>query len=325
MDYVLVAFLAAERVALSYAVGEWARIWPLQQLIRSMGAYFVRRNSGDPLYRTVLQRYVQMAVEAGVPQAVYPEGGLSADGRLRPPRLGLLDYMLKNFDPAAERDLVFIPVGINYDRVLEDRTLLRKLEAQAPQRGALYAIARTTSFAAGNLWLMLTGRWYRFGYACVNFGRPISMREYVKQRGADFRHLGDDARHVEIERVGARIMEAIAGIIPVLPVSLVATVFLRVRDAGWSELELKSAIYDLIMRLEQTGAHVYLPRGDLDYAIGVGLRMLLLRRIVREEEGLYRSDPAERRLLEYYANAIEWLVAAAGAPRLGNAGNQERS
>ena len=51
MDYVLVSFLAAERVALSYAVGEWARIWPLQGLIRAMGAYFVRRNSGDPLYR----------------------------------------------------------------------------------------------------------------------------------------------------------------------------------------------------------------------------------------------------------------------------------
>ena len=61
MDYILVSFLAAERVALSYAVGEWARIWPLQGLIRAMGAYFVRRNSGDPLYRTVLQRYVQMA------------------------------------------------------------------------------------------------------------------------------------------------------------------------------------------------------------------------------------------------------------------------
>lgn len=89
MDYVLVAFLAAERVALSYAVGEWARVWPLQQLIRSMGAYFVRRNSGDPLYRMVLQRYVQMAVAAGVPQAVYPEGGLSTDGRLRPPAAGV--------------------------------------------------------------------------------------------------------------------------------------------------------------------------------------------------------------------------------------------
>ena len=65
MDYILVSFLAAEKVTLSYAVGEWARIWGLQQLIRSMGAFFVRRNSGDPLYRVVLQRYVQMATEAG--------------------------------------------------------------------------------------------------------------------------------------------------------------------------------------------------------------------------------------------------------------------
>jgi len=308
MDYVLVAFLAAERVALSYAVGEWARVWPLQQLIRSMGAYFVRRNSGDPLYRTVLQRYVQMAVAAGVPQAVYPEGGLSTDGKLRPPRLGLLDYMLKTFDSAGERDLVFIPVGINYDRVLEDRTLLLKLDPQAPRRGALYAAARMAAFAASNLWLMLTGRWYRFGYACVNFGRPISMRDYVKRNGADFRQLADDARHTEVERVAAQIMEAIGRIIPVLPVSLVATVFLRNRDSGLSELELKSAIYDLIMRLEAAGAHVYVPRGDLDYAIGVGLRMLLLRHVVEEQDGLYHASPADTALLAYYANAIEPLV-----------------
>ena len=315
MDYVLVAFLAAERVALSYAVGEWARVWPLQQLIRSMGAYFVRRNSGDPLYRLVLQRYVQMAVEAGVPQALYPEGGLSADGRLRPPRLGLLDYMLKAFDPAGERDVVFIPVGINYDRVLEDRTLLLKLDAAAPRRGVLYAIARTAAFIASNLWLMLTGRWHRFGYACVNFGKPLSMRDYVGRQGIDFRRLDDEARHREVERIGAQIMDAIARIVPVLPVSLVATVFLRNRDAGLSELELKSAAYDLIQRLEKAGAHIYVPRGDLDYAIGVGLRMLLLRRIVVEQDGLYRADPAEAALLSYYANAIEPLVAAAGGPQ----------
>lgn len=57
-----------------------------------MGAYFVRRNSGDDLYRRVLERYIAMATEAGVPQAVFPEGGLSRDGRLREPRLGVLDY-----------------------------------------------------------------------------------------------------------------------------------------------------------------------------------------------------------------------------------------
>jgi 1-acyl-sn-glycerol-3-phosphate acyltransferase len=122
MDYVLVAFLAAEKTTLSYAVGEWAKIWPLQTLIRAMGAFFVRRNSGDPLYRCVLERYIHMATKEGVCQAVFLEGGLSRDGLLRPPKLGFLDYMLRSYDPENDRDIVFIPVGVNYDRTLEDRS-----------------------------------------------------------------------------------------------------------------------------------------------------------------------------------------------------------
>ena len=133
MDYILVSYLAAERTALSYAVGEWARIWPLQTLIRAMGAYFVRRNSKDPLYRKVLERYVAMATQAGVTQAVFPEGGLSRDGRLRSPKLGILDYMVRSFDPAGGRDILFVPVGINYDRVFEDRSFLQELDKNAPK------------------------------------------------------------------------------------------------------------------------------------------------------------------------------------------------
>ena len=108
MDYVLVAFLAAERTALSYAVGEWARIWPLMSLIKMMGGFFVRRGSGNPLYRKVLERYVKMATEGGVPQAIFPEGGLSRDGRLRPPKLGLMDYMLRGFDIFGPRILPIV-------------------------------------------------------------------------------------------------------------------------------------------------------------------------------------------------------------------------
>ena len=48
MDYVLVTYMASTSSALSYAVGEWARVWLLQNLIRSMGAYFVRRDSREP-------------------------------------------------------------------------------------------------------------------------------------------------------------------------------------------------------------------------------------------------------------------------------------
>jgi glycerol-3-phosphate O-acyltransferase len=307
MDYVLVAFLAAERVALSYAVGEWARVWPLQTLIRAMGAYFVRRNSGDPLYRMVLQRYVQLATEGGVPQAVFPEGGLTLDGRLRAPKLGLIDYMVKGFDQAGARDVVFVPVGINYDRVLEDRTLTRKLAPGAARRGVAAAASITLGFVAKQLWLAATQRWYRFGYACVNFGRPLSLRDYARAQGVDFRGLDDAARHAAVAALGGCLMESVGAIVPVLPVALVAAVLLRDPARALSELELKSEAQHWMARLEAAGHHVYVPRADRDYAIGVGIRMLLLRRLVAERDGLYAVNPDERVLLEYYANSIVHL------------------
>jgi glycerol-3-phosphate O-acyltransferase len=308
MDYILVSFLAAERVALSYAVGEWARIWPLQGLIRAMGAYFVRRNSGDPLYRMVLQRYVQMATEGGVPQAMYPEGGLTTDGRLREPKLGLLDYMLKNFDPAGERDLVFIPVGINYDRVLEDRSLLRKADPSALPRGLARTLAITAGYVSRQALFAILGRRFRHGYACVNFGRPVSMRAYVQAHAIDFRGLDDAARRGAVGAVGQALMTEIGQIVPVLPVPLVASVFLREPRRALSELELKAAVQDLMLRVEAAGAHVYVPRTDRDYALTVGLRMLTLRRLVVERDGLFQAEAGELALLRYYANSIVHLL-----------------
>ena len=308
MDYILVAFLAAERTALSYAVGEWARTWPLQVLLRSLGAYFVRRNSKDKLYRAVLQRYVQMATEAGVCQAVFPEGGLTIDGKLRMPKLGLIDYMVKNFDPNSERDLVFVPVGVNYDRVLEDRTLLLKQNDHVAVPGILYALFTSFKFLLKNVWRMITGRWYRFGYACVNFGSPLSMRRYASEQTVDFRAMNEEQRHAEVEQLGRRLMGEIGRVVPVTPVALVASVFAQNPEKSFSELELKFAAYGLMTRLEGQGAHLYVPRQDHDYAITVGLRMLILRDLVSERNGLFTVSASELSLLQYYANSIAHFI-----------------
>ena len=307
MDYILVSFLAAEKVALSYAVGEWARVWPLQGLIRAMGAYFVRRNSGDALYRTVLQRYVQMATEGGVPQAMYPEGGLTTDGLLRPPKMGLLDYMLKTFDAKGERDLVFIPVGINYDRVVEDRSLLSKLNPAVAKPGWVQPLKESLGYMARQVWLQARGKSYRYGYACVNFGAPISMRAQVQHLGVDLRTLDDATRRPLVAQLGAELMQKIGHVIPVLPVPLVASVLLREPGKAVSELELKVAVNALMEGIEAHGAHVYVPRGDRDYAIDVGLRMLTLRHLVQEDGGLYCANPNELAVLRYYANSIAHL------------------
>jgi len=317
MDYILVGYLAASRTTLSYAVGEWARVWPLQTLIRSTGAYFVRRNSGDPLYRRVLERYIHMATSSGVPQAVYPEGGLSRDGRLRQPKLGVLDYMLRGFDPQGERDLVFIPVGINYDRVLEDRTLLLDTLPDAQRPGKAKAARTTVGFALRNVGLMLRSRWHRFGYACVSFGTPVSMRRWMTERGLDFRRMEREERAEHLAGLGAELMSAVGRVIPVVPVPLVASVFVERPGDALSELELKAEVHRRMRELEAAGAHVYVPRRDRDYAIVAGLRMLTLRHLVEESEGLYRARPDEMPLLRYYAGSIAHLPREAGRAAAG--------
>ncbi len=313
MDYILLAYLAADQVALSYAVGEWAKVWPVSQLVRAMGAFFVRRGSGNTLYRRVLERYVQMATEGGIVQVVYPEGGLSRDGRLRPPKLGLLDYMVRGFDPEGPRDLVFIPVAVNYDRVLEDRNLLAELDSAArhPSRGqVLWGFVR---FFSRNIWLRLRGGWFRFGYAVVNFGLPISLRDYVAARRLNLHHLSREERIEKVEALACYLMGAVAAIVPVVPAALVAAVFVEADDRWLDDLEWKSRANALMTHLEANGASLYIPRDSRSYALEAGLRMLTLRHLLDQEGDRYRANAKDLAVLKYYANSIEHLLPAVPA------------
>jgi glycerol-3-phosphate O-acyltransferase len=96
---------------------------------------------------------------------VFTEGGLTRDGKLRPPKPGLVDYMLRRHKSNDDRDVVFTPVGINYDRTLEDRTLLRDLDPKAQKRSIWYVMRPTVNFIARSVFLMLISRWRRYGYS----------------------------------------------------------------------------------------------------------------------------------------------------------------
>jgi glycerol-3-phosphate O-acyltransferase len=311
MDYVLVAFLVAERATLSYAVGEWAKIWPLQTLIRAMGAFFVRRKSGDMLYRRVLERYIHMATREGVCQAVFLEGGLSRDGRLQKPRLGLVDYMLREFDPNKDRDIVFVPVGINYDRTLEDRSLLRALDPQAGKRSLWFVTSTTIKFIGHTLFLMMMSRWRRYGYACVNFGPPLSVRDYCHVTGVDFAALERAERFPEVEILCRQLMKEIAAVVPILPVSLVSNVLI---DAGGEKLgilDLETRAGQLQEELQARGAPVIeMSRSARTGVVADAVDFLLLRKLVSAGDDKIQVVPEQEPVLRYYANAIaHWRMA----------------
>lgn len=137
---------------------------------------------------------------------------------------------------------------------LQDRTLLAEGRACRAR-----TVLGTLRFLLHNLSLLLRSEWHRFGYACVNFGAPLSMREYCRSRALDFHQLAGEDRRRAMSQLGAELMAAV-------------------------------------------------PRRDLDCALTVGLRMLRLRRLVVEREGLLSARPEELPLLRYYANSIAHLL-----------------
>lgn len=289
MDYVLVTWLVADRSAISYAVGEWARVWPLSALIRSMGAYFIRRGSRNALYRKVLARYVQMATEEGTTQAMFPEGGLSLDGRVGPAKLGLISYIVEGWTPHA-RDVVFVPVGLAYDRVLEDRVLV---EAAATgtrrfRNRPLWVAVHALRF----LWSRFRGRTVGFGTAAAGFGAPVSLRDHLAAGGT-------------VEDLGEQLMAAITAVVPVLPVPLVA----RALGAGASSREeLGARVEAMVVRLRAAGAVLKLPPVGGASVLEEGLEPLIRRGLVTSD---LQPVAQGRALLDFYAASVPEIGVAA--------------
>jgi glycerol-3-phosphate O-acyltransferase len=297
MDYVLVTYLSASKSALSFAVGEWARVWPLSWLIRAAGAYFIRRKSNNPLYRRVLARYVQMATEEGVTQAIFPEGGLNLEGRVGAPKLGILSYIIAGYHDGG-RDVVFVPVSLAYDRVLEDRVLTAAKIAGVRRFRASFG--STLLFIGRQLRRVLTGRFQKFGTAAVRFGEPLSLARFLQ----------DPRKDVAVE-LGDELMSRIARNVLILPVPLTCAAIGTDINLSLEELNRRAAV--LADELRNKGAQFELPGNSVHDAVKQALAILSLRKIVRIEGAHLTVLPKDRDLIGFYAAAVEQHLNAVAA------------
>src|SRR5438067_12260183 len=341
-DYAVVGWALARQVASSYAVCEWARVFPLDALFKAFGGFFVRRGFPDPLYHTVLRRYLQLITRRGVTQGIFPEGGLTRDGALRAPKVGLLDALIQLAD---ESELYFVPVGINYDRVLEDEALLAELHGRdrPPTRteqvaGAVRLLWMLPWRVAVNAVRVAGGRLQRHGYVAVALGDPIRFRDLPQSR--ELSRLTDEPRRGRAKEIAAVIMDRIARLIPATPVSLVARAALDLGpDAAAGDLV--DRVRELRSRLEEGGVPLALGRefdpqraaraalredlprtrelarfeGDLlaaeevEEIVRLGLERLVQRRVLEQAGGRVccGAHRQARDLLAYYARSLAAL------------------
>ena len=313
-DYVLVGYVLSGRVAISYAVGEWARAFPLEYLFKSFGSYFIRRKYREPLYHCVLEQYVQLITREGVTQGIFPEGGLTRDGKLRPGKIGLLDYILGVArDPAYRNSIYLVPVAINYDRVLEDRSLLRELgrsegDRQTPRRTQLYEVARYLWWNAARI---VVGRWKRYGRAAVTVGEPVHLGPWLEAENAQAPGIFELPRPERLARVQSlcdEMMVRIGAIIPVTPVPLACAAIQSLDSDFISRERLLARMSEMRDVLRELNARVIRAEGGIEEIFDRAWKMLRMRRMLVKSGGGYAVLPDNRGLISYYANSIAHLL-----------------
>ena len=310
MDFLINTYLTYNRNMMSYASGEWANQWPFNHILRLAGSYIVRRNSGNKLYRKVLERYAQMALKAGLPQGLFPEGGLSRDGRLKEPRIGLLYYYLNSYNPNTDKDVLLVPAATNYDRTPEDETLLRNQETGFKNKKAIYSLITVVQFLGKFIWYLIINRRFAYGYAGANFGEPISFKKWLEKNNIDYANKTKEEKKNIIINLASDVLLDIKSIIPVLPVSIVSTVFSELKEDESMTLDtmIKNSL-ELYIKLNDNNAKIIVPSQGHQIIQEQGLRILMARKVVFETNtDVFRINNKRKNLLDYYANTIEHLI-----------------
>lgn len=331
-DYVVLSYGLLRHVALSYAVGEWARVWPLDALFRAFGSYFVRRGEKDRLYHKVLERYVQLLVSTGGTTGFFIEGRLSRTGALGDPKAGLLDYLVGLRREHPEREIVFVPVGLNLDRVFEDRSLLGEAPGTRPpgplqKLRSLLGVIVNVPVLIGASFVRLSLRAHRkFGYAAVAMGEPLSLSEWQRRRmdGAELAALPWEARKPQIKALAEDLLTAVGRTVPATPVPIFCLALLR--DGEPTRSAVTERVRALLGELRGAGAPVALGRAfkaateahsgidgveedltaleEAEQLVTVAGYALSRRGLIRHEAGRFSVASNAEEVLRYYARSI---------------------
>jgi glycerol-3-phosphate O-acyltransferase len=311
-DYVLVGYVLTGEVAISYAVGEWARAFPLEYIFKSFGSYFIRRRYREPLYHAVLERYVQLITRNGVTQGIFPEGGLTRDGKLRPAKIGLLDYILGVARDARYRGRMYIvPVAVNYDRVLEDRSLLRELASTHGQRRAPLhqQLAEVVHYVVWNVGRLVLRRWKRYGRAAVTIGEPVALGPWFQREGGDALFaLPRPERLSRVQALADDAMVRIGAIIPVTPVPLACAAIQSLESDFLYRRQIVERMAEMREVLLELNGRVLRADREIGETFDRAYLMLKMRRILVATGNGYAVLPRSRPLISYYANSISHLL-----------------
>ena len=176
VDYLLLSFLIYYQglPPPHVAAGANLNLPVVGGLLRRGGAFFLRRSfRGDPLYAAVFAEYLHAMIARGFPVEYFVEGGRSRTGRTLSPKAGLLSMTVDSWLREPARPLVFVPVYIGYERLLEGDAYVAELSGRPKRKESLVGLVRSLRLLREH-----------FGRVHVNVGEPIVLGPFLRAHGA---------------------------------------------------------------------------------------------------------------------------------------------
>ena len=276
-------------------------------LLRRGGAFFMRRTfKGNPLYTAVFNEYLHTLFSKGFPVEYFVEGGRSRTGRMLQPKTGMLAITLRSFLRSSRLPIVFVPVYIGYERVLEGRTYLGELRGASKKKESIF-----------DLFKVLGALKQRFGQVSVNFGEPIKLAEFLDQQQPGWREqdLGPQYRPEWLSETTNRLGDTVARHLneaaAINPVNLVALALLSTSKLALDEQALTRQLdlYQKLLRAVPYSPHATVPEGDGQALIAHVVDMKLVAQQKDALGTIYYLDEQNAVLMTYYRNNILHIFA----------------
>lgn len=273
--------------------------FPVGPLVRRSGVFFIRRTFKDnPVYKFVLRQYIDYLVEKRFSMEWYIEGGRSRSGKLLPPRLGLLAYVVDAYRRGKAEDVFLIPVSIAYDQIQDVGDYV------AEQRGAA---KQKESF--GWFVKLLRSLKRRFGDIHINFGEPLSVRSALGPPAAPGEEPHPDEDSIALQKLAFEVAVRIDRVTPITPTSLVTLALLGVGDRALTLAEVCAVLRELVAyvrrrELPTTAALALDTPEDVRRALGALVDSGVVAKFDEGPETVYLIGPDKHLTAAYYRNTI---------------------
>ncbi|RBP33894.1 glycerol-3-phosphate acyltransferase [Marinobacter pelagius] len=276
-------------------------------ILRRGGAFFMRRSFRDnPLYATVFNEYMHVMFSRGYSVEYFVEGGRSRTGRMLPPRPGMLSMTVRSFLRDHRKPIVFVPVYIGYEKVMEGRSYLGELRGKKKQKESVFGLAKTARKLTNS-----------FGRVAVNFGEAIPLADVLDAVHESWRQEAYDAEYRPawltraVDQLSLRVASNINASVAVNPIGMTATVLLGTDRLAMDEGQLIRLMdqYAGLLKAFPYADTVTLPEGSGKDWVAYCEDMGLVTRQPQKLGDIIALEGSNAILMTYYRNNIQHLFA----------------